>query len=127
MHFIYTFLFYLIKLIQQKKNTPFIRCKNQSKTMKKTTRFPISEFQVASIDTSGIELQERSMTRLVKCEFISRGQRLQAAWRKGHKELLSQIGEDLVACELQYHRDCYKNYTRFLSKPSKPFNAGQSG
>ena len=42
--------------------------------------------------------------------------------------MLQQIeGEDLVARELQYHQECYRDYTRFLSKVSKPLAEIQSG
>uniref|UniRef100_UPI00358FE7A7 uncharacterized protein n=1 Tax=Myxine glutinosa TaxID=7769 RepID=UPI00358FE7A7 len=71
---------------------------------------------------------KRSMVRLVKCELISGGQLLKAAKAKEDVQMLHQIeGEDLVARELQYHHGCYKNYTRFLSKPGKPLTPVQNG
>ena len=42
--------------------------------------------------------------------------------------MLQQIeGQDLVTRELQYHQECYRDYTRFLSKVSKPLTEIQSG
>jgi len=71
---------------------------------------------------------KRSIVRLVKCELICGGQLLEAAKQKEDIALLQQIqGEDLVARELQYHRDCHRAYTRFLSKPCKPLTPIQSG
>ena len=68
---------------------------------------------------------KRSLSRLVTCELVNGGQLLEAARRKEDTFLLQEIeGEDLVAKELQYHHDCYKdcyiitNYC--LKKPILP-------
>lgn len=73
---------------------------------------------------------KRKIQRLVTCEqvHVQGGQLLQAARMKEDAALLLEIdGRDLVALELKYHQECYKNYTKFLSKPSKPLTPSQTG
>ncbi|PIK44379.1 hypothetical protein BSL78_18773 [Apostichopus japonicus] len=63
---------------------------------------------------------KRLVVKLMRCEIINGGKLLEAARQKKHVELLQQIeGEDLVARELKYHWECFRDFTRFISKKSK--------
>ena len=71
---------------------------------------------------------KRSLVRLIKCKQVKGGQLLTAARKKEDTILLQKIdGQDLVARELQYHPECYKAYTRFLGKKSRPLTPIQAG
>ena len=61
---------------------------------------------------------KRTKEKLSKCSIIEAHNLLQAAKDNNNTELLLQIqGKDCVAIEVQYHHTCYKNFTRYLSKP----------
>ena len=55
---------------------------------------------------------------LTQCETIDAGKLQKAAEKKNDENILIHIKDkDCVAIEVCYHKTCYKNYTRFLSKP----------
>ena len=55
---------------------------------------------------------------LTQCETIDAGKLREAAEMKNDENILIHIKDkDCVAIEVCYHKMCYKNYTRFLSKP----------
>lgn len=58
---------------------------------------------------------KRKKEKLAKCE-TNNNLLLEAAIAKNDEHLLIQIRDkDLIAIEMQYHRSCYKNYTKFLT------------
>ncbi|GBN19187.1 hypothetical protein AVEN_189892-1 [Araneus ventricosus] len=62
--------------------------------------------------------QKRIIEKLTQCETNS-NLLLKAALQKKDEGMLLQIrGKDLVAMKVCYHSSCYKNYTRFLTRPA---------
>ncbi|XP_071853573.1 uncharacterized protein [Apostichopus japonicus] len=62
----------------------------------------------------------RKREPLTKCETIEAGQLRKAAELTFNEALLLKIRDrDLVAAEAQYHKSCYKDSTRFLTKAKK--------
>lgn len=60
---------------------------------------------------------KRKIEKLSQCETSS-NLILEAALKKNDEEILLNIrGKDLVAIEMNYHSSCYKQYTRFITKP----------
>ena len=56
---------------------------------------------------------------LTQCETVNCGLLREAAQQKKDEDILVHIRDkDCVAIEVCYHKTCYKNYTRFLSKRS---------
>ncbi len=54
------------------------------------------------------------------CENEDAGKLRHAGQLKNDEKILFQIrGQDCVAIEVRYHRECYMNYTNFLACPEK--------
>ena len=69
---------------------------------------PQSIIDIIVFPLAGKHLQ----VKLMKYELVSGEQLLEAAHRKGDIEMLQLLElEDLVAHELQYHRDWHKDYS----------------
>ena len=63
--------------------------------------------------------RKRKQEPLTKCSLIEAPKLLQAAKDNNSTALLLQIQDkDCVAIEVQYHLSCYKDFTRYLSKPA---------
>ena len=63
--------------------------------------------------------RKRKLERLTKCSTLEAAKLVQAANDNNNAELLLQIqGKDCVAIEVQYHGSCYKDFTRYQSRPS---------
>ncbi len=57
-----------------------------------------------------------------QCQTVTAGQLLEAARQKKDERLLMQIeNKDLIALEVCYHRLCYNEYTRFLTRYIRVF------
>ncbi|CAB3999122.1 Hypothetical predicted protein [Paramuricea clavata] len=63
-------------------------------------------------------IRKRKKEHLVKCSTIDAVNLKQAAEDNKNETLLMQIKDkDCVAIEVRYHNSCYKDYTRYLTKP----------
>ncbi|XP_046900252.1 uncharacterized protein LOC124483752 [Hypomesus transpacificus] len=64
---------------------------------------------------------KRQRDPLSKAEILTAGQLQKAAELKEDQRILIQIKDKACAAmEVQYHKGCYKQYTRFLTRPEKP-------
>jgi hypothetical protein len=64
--------------------------------------------------------KKRRRTPLMLAETIDAGLLRTAAERKNDERILVQIrGKDCVALEVRYHKVCYCNYTKFLTRERK--------
>ncbi|XP_056267295.1 uncharacterized protein LOC130191667 [Pseudoliparis swirei] len=64
---------------------------------------------------------KRQRDTLSKAETLTAGQLQKAAELKEDQSILLHIKDkDCVALEVQYHKGCYNQYTRFLTRPEKP-------
>ncbi|XP_056264013.1 uncharacterized protein LOC130189261 isoform X3 [Pseudoliparis swirei] len=64
---------------------------------------------------------KRQRDTLSKAKTLTAGQLQKAAELKEDQSILLHIKDkDCVALEVQYHKGCYNQYTRFLTRPEKP-------
>ncbi|KAJ8049553.1 hypothetical protein HOLleu_02339 [Holothuria leucospilota] len=65
--------------------------------------------------------RKRRREPLVRCSTVEAEKLQQAARDTNNRELLLKIEDkDCVAIEVKYHDYCYRNFTRYLSKPEAP-------
>ncbi len=66
------------------------------------------------------QVTKKRRTPLMLAETIDAGLLRTAAEKKNDERILVQIrGKDCVALEVRYHKVCYSNYTKFLTRETK--------
>ncbi|XDV11366.1 hypothetical protein PO909_000329 [Leuciscus waleckii] len=64
--------------------------------------------------------RKRQLDKLVQSETENAGLLREAAEMKSDESILTHIrGKDCIAIEVRYHKSCYRDYTRFLSKTQR--------